>query len=81
MALLGYYKYTGFVISNLNEWCGLGLPVKKMLLPVGISFFTFTQIAYLVDLYRSPDRRTSFSQLCALHLILSASPGRPHRPL
>ena len=37
-----------------------GLPVKKMLLPVGISFFTFTQIAYLVDLYRSPDRRTSF---------------------
>ena len=60
VALLGYYKYTSFVISNLNEWCGLGLPVKKMLLPVGISFFTFTQIAYLVDLYRSPDRRTSF---------------------
>ena len=58
--LLGYYKYTGFVISNLNAWCGLSLPVKKMLLPIGISFFTFTQIAYLVDLYRSPDRRTSF---------------------
>jgi alginate O-acetyltransferase complex protein AlgI len=60
VALLGYYKYTNFAISNLNQWFGLGLPVKKILLPMGISFFTFTQIAYLVDLYRSPDRRTSF---------------------
>jgi D-alanyl-lipoteichoic acid acyltransferase DltB (MBOAT superfamily) len=59
-AFLGYYKYTGFVISNLNEWFGLGLPARKILLPLGISFFTFTQIAYLVDLYRSPDKRTSF---------------------
>src|SRR5271157_622329 len=58
--LLGYYKYTGFVINNLNQWWGFGLPVKKMLLPVGISFLTFTQIAYLVDVYRSADRRTSF---------------------
>ncbi len=60
VALLGYYKYTNFAISNLNEWFGLGLPVKKILLPIGISFFTFTQIAYLVDLYRAPDKRASF---------------------
>jgi len=60
VALLGYYKYTGFVVNNLNQWWGLDLPVKKMLLPVGISFLTFTQIAYLVDIYRSPAKRTSF---------------------
>ncbi len=60
VALLGFYKYTGFVISNLNEWFNFGLPLKKILLPVGISFFSFTQIAYLVDLYHSPDKRTSF---------------------
>jgi alginate O-acetyltransferase complex protein AlgI len=58
--LLGYYKYTGFVISNLNEWFGLGLQLRTILLPIGISFFSFTQIAYLVDLYRRPDRRASF---------------------
>ncbi len=59
-ALLGYYKYTGFAVGNLNEWFGLGIPVEKALLPVGISFFTFTEIAYLVDLYRDPTRRTGF---------------------
>ena len=60
IALLGYYKYTSFVMYNLNALFGLGIPVKKMLLPLGISFFTFTQIAYLVDIYRNPDRRTGF---------------------
>lgn len=60
VALLGYYKYTGFVISSLNEWSSLGLSARKILLPVGISFFIFTQIAYLVDLYHSPDKRTGF---------------------
>jgi alginate O-acetyltransferase complex protein AlgI len=45
-ALLGYYKYTNFAIANLDEWFGLGLPLKNILLPIGISFFTFTQIAY-----------------------------------
>ena len=59
-ALLGYYKYTGFAIDNLNAWFGLSVPVKKTLLPVGISFFTFTEIAYLVDLYRKPERRAGF---------------------
>jgi alginate O-acetyltransferase complex protein AlgI len=66
IALLGYYKYSGFMIDNLNRFfgrafgLGLALPVRKMLLPLGISFFTFTQIAYLVDLYRSPEKRTGF---------------------
>lgn len=51
LALLGYFKYAEFFTASL---AGLGLPVKvvSVALPIGISFFTFTQIAFLVDAYR-----------------------------
>ncbi len=48
---LGYFKYAGFLAANLNTVLGTGLAVN-VLLPVGISFYTFTQIAFLVDAYR-----------------------------
>ncbi|TAN52263.1 MAG: MBOAT family protein [Methylococcaceae bacterium] len=49
LSLLAYYKYAVFLANNLNAWLNLGLPVSAVELPLGISFFTFTQIAYLVD--------------------------------
>jgi alginate O-acetyltransferase complex protein AlgI len=49
LALLGYFKYTGFLLTNLNQLVGEGSSDWSILLPLGISFFTFTQIAYLVD--------------------------------
>lgn len=52
VALLGYYKYTDFMISNLNVLTGNEIQLLRIILPLGISFFTFTQIAYLVDVYR-----------------------------
>jgi len=52
LGLLGYYKYTDFFISNLNGLTGAHLALLHIILPLGISFFTFTQIAYLVDAYR-----------------------------
>ncbi|WP_379129035.1 MBOAT family O-acyltransferase [Paenibacillus sp. sgz500958] len=52
VVLLGYYKYAGFLIENWNGLTGANVPVLHLLLPLGISFFTFTQIAYLVDAYR-----------------------------
>jgi alginate O-acetyltransferase complex protein AlgI len=48
---LGYFKYAGFLAANLNAMFSSGLAVD-ILLPVGISFYTFTQIAFLVDAYR-----------------------------
>lgn len=48
LTLLGYFKYTDFLISNING-LGLSLPLQLVALPLGISFFTFTQIAYLLD--------------------------------
>jgi D-alanyl-lipoteichoic acid acyltransferase DltB (MBOAT superfamily) len=57
LGLLGYFKYTGFlleVISDTAELVGVeaGLPAVKMLLPVGISFYTFQSLSYTIDVYR-----------------------------
>lgn len=58
LGLLGYYKYTDFFIGNLNH-LGTHLVLLHIILPLGISFFTFTQIAYLVDAYRGEVREYS----------------------
>lgn len=52
LALLGYFKYADFFISNINLTSGSSFDLLHLVLPLGISFFTFTQIAYLVDSYR-----------------------------
>ncbi|MEW6760140.1 MAG: MBOAT family protein [Pseudomonadota bacterium] len=51
LALLGYYKYSDFFISGINQLASTDFPALNIILPIGISFFTFTQIAYLVDTY------------------------------
>src|SRR5688572_12461679 len=56
IALLGYFKYAGFVGTNLDALFGSGFQFEHVVLPLGISFYTFTQIAYLVDMYRDPAR-------------------------
>ncbi len=56
LALLGYYKYANFFVQNWNAIGGSALSLSEIVLPLGISFFTFTQIAYLVDAYRGQAR-------------------------
>ncbi len=48
---LGYFKYMDFFIGNVNSLFATNLPLLQIILPLGISFFTITQIAYLVDAY------------------------------
>lgn len=50
--LLGYFKYMDFFIANINALADTHVDLIHIVLPLGISFFTFTQIAYLVDAYR-----------------------------
>ncbi|MEC0143778.1 MBOAT family O-acyltransferase [Paenibacillus alginolyticus] len=50
--LLGYYKYYDFFIVNINDIFSSDLNLINVILPLGISFFTFTQIAFLVDAYK-----------------------------
>jgi len=60
VALLGYYKYANFFLENLSELTGHHYPLLQIVLPLGISFFTFTQIAFLVDAYRGKVHETNF---------------------
>ena len=52
IVLLFYFKYTNFTILTINDLLHKSIPLTKMVLPIGISFFTFQQIAYIVDSYR-----------------------------
>ncbi|MCW5575859.1 MAG: MBOAT family protein, partial [Burkholderiales bacterium] len=56
LALLSYYKYANFFVDNLNAVTGAGLSFSEIILPLGISFFTFTQIAFLVDAHQGKAR-------------------------
>ena len=52
IALLGYFKYSDFMIDNFNLLTDANIPTLDLALPLAISFFTFQQISYLVDSYR-----------------------------
>lgn len=65
LLLLGYYKYFDFFLSTLNGVAGTDFPLQHIILPLGISFFTFTQIAFLVDAHRGIAKEHNF-----LHYVL-----------
>ncbi len=53
LGLLGYFKYTDFFINTINHVIpGADLPLANIALPIGISFFTFQAMSYVIDLYR-----------------------------
>lgn len=56
LLLLGYFKYTDFLLQNISHLFFLNISLANIALPLGISFFTFTQTAYLVDVYRGGDK-------------------------
>ena len=60
LALLGFYKYANFFIDMSNYVSDGSLHLVDIILPLGISFFTFTQIAFLVDVYRGEAREYNF---------------------
>lgn len=64
LGLLGYYKYANFFVDSLNNVAGTAFHLETILLPLAISFFTFQQIAYLVDAYRGETREYNFLHYC-----------------
>ena len=52
LGLLAYCKYADFFIGNFNAVTGLSIPLLKVALPVGISFYTFQILSYVIDVYR-----------------------------
>jgi len=53
LAILSYYKYANFFVDNLNYFSGFNLTMATVILPIGISFFTFQKIGLLVDIYQN----------------------------
>ncbi|MGN0394782.1 MAG: MBOAT family protein, partial [Coprococcus sp.] len=52
LSLLGFFKYSNFIIENINNIFGTSYGAVTSLLPIGISFFTFQSMSYTIDLYR-----------------------------
>ncbi|MCF0132649.1 MAG: MBOAT family protein [Blautia sp.] len=51
LAILGFYKYYGFLLSNINAILPFHIPYKELALPIGISFYTFQTLSYVIDVY------------------------------
>lgn len=64
VALIAYYKYADFFISNANVITGADYTLQNVILPLGISFFTFQQITYLVDTYKGNKQNYSLLDYC-----------------
>ena len=52
LAILGFFKYYGFLINNLNTILPFEIPYKELSLPIGISFYTFQTLSYIIDVYK-----------------------------
>lgn len=84
LLLLGYFKYTDFFISNANIILHSNIDLLHIILPLGISFFTFTQIAYIVDAYRGEVKEMdylSYSLFVTFFPHLLAGPILHHKEI
>jgi alginate O-acetyltransferase complex protein AlgI len=84
LALLGYLKYTNFFVDIANQIAGLGFGHHELLVPVGVSFFTFIQIGYLVDAHNGRLIRSSFGRyviFAAFFPCVTAGPLVMHREI
>ena len=52
LGLLVIFKYSGFLVETFNSVTGAGIPVPQVRMPIGISFFTFQALSYVIDVYR-----------------------------
>ena len=78
VALLGIFKYADFFVTSFNNLTGLSIPLLKLALPIGISFYTFQCLSYTIDVYRGnvPSQKNpiSFGAYVALFPQLIAGP-------
>lgn len=64
LGVLGYFKYTNFLLNSLEWALGWSYSIHEIILPLAISFFTFQKIAFLVDVYQGKVTRLNFLDFC-----------------
>ena len=78
LAVLGFFKYADFVVDNINGLFGVHIPPLELPLPIGISFYTFQILSYIIDLYtgkiRVQKNLLSFALYISLFPQLIAGP-------
>jgi alginate O-acetyltransferase complex protein AlgI len=85
LALLAYYKYANFFLQSFNQLLGTNSILPEIVLPLGISFYTFNQIAYLVDSYRKVTNQKynlpTYSIFVSFFAYLTAGPIVHHKDI
>ena len=84
LAMLGYLKYTNFFVDVVNQVSGADFDHLQLLVPVGVSFFTFIQIGYLIDAYNGQLMRSNFVRYVvfgAFFPCVTAGPLVMHREI
>ena len=71
LLILGFFKYYGFAVGSVNKAFGLSIPVRDIALPIGISFYTFQALSYVIDLYKGkfPAQRNFISFACYITMF------------
>ncbi len=70
LLMIGYYKYAHFFINTINQALPTPIFIPEIILPLAISFYTFTQIAYLVDAYRQETKHLNYDWLTYSFFII-----------
>lgn len=64
VGLIGYFKYYDFFVENINAVFGCSFTLRRLLLPLGISFFTFQQLSFLISVWRGEEKVERFRDYC-----------------
>ena len=70
LSMLAVFKYTDFFLANFNLITGMNVPLPGLALPIGISFFTFQTLSYVIDVYRGKTRAQRFFPDLLLYVAL-----------
>lgn len=79
LLLLGFFKYYGFLVDNLNALLGTALRARELPMPIGVSFFTFSLLSYLFDVYR--DRAPAARNVLDFSLYITFFPKLVSGPI
>ncbi len=70
LGILGIFKYLGFLVQTVDHLPGVAIPVPSIVLPVGISFFTFQGLSYVIDVYRNERLKSTHFRDVLLYIAL-----------
>lgn len=73
LSLLAYFKYAAMIVKTINRLAGTSFAIPQIALPIGISFFTFQALSYVIDVYRGECERQKRRRTSSLKSSLKSS--------